>query len=149
MSFAQELKDRRCAAGLSQRSLAARCGVSQGKISAYETGRLQPEPETQRRLIRAARHLPSVVLGAQRDEVKRLAAEHRLGYPRVFGSVAEGTDTLSSDIDLLVTTEPGATLLDLVGFKLDVESLTGYEVDVISDGALPDDSPILEQAQWL
>jgi len=90
-----------------------------------------------------------VVLDRYREDVQRLAAEHHLAYVRVFGSVARGTDTLSSDIDLLVTPDGDASLLDLAAFMLDVEALTGYEVDVISDAPLADDSPILQEALWL
>src|SRR5437763_2637056 len=55
-----------------------------------------------------------------RDEVARLrgpilkaAAEHGAGDVRLFGSVARGEDTPESDIDFLVSLQPGRTLLDL------------------------------------
>jgi predicted nucleotidyltransferase len=89
------------------------------------------------------------VLDRCRDEVKRLAASHHLLYVRVFGSVARGTDTLSSDIDLLVTPDEEASLLDMAGFQLDVEELTGYEVDVVSDVPLTNASAIVVEALWL
>ena len=143
------MREARQTAGLSQRELARRARTSQSRISSYESGRLTPEPQTLRRLLQATRPLPSVVLDRYREDVQRLAAEHHLAYVRVFGSVARGTDTLSSDIDLLVTPDEDASLLDLAAFMLDVEALTGYEVDVISDAPLADDSPILQEALWL
>ncbi len=143
------LRVARRTAGLTQRQLARRARTSQARISSYESGKLTPEPETMRRLLKATRPLPSVVLDRCRDEVKRLAARHHLLHVRVFGSVARGTDTLSSDIDLLVTPDEEASLLDMAGFQLDVEQLTGYEVDVVSDVPLTDASAIVVEALWL
>jgi hypothetical protein len=149
VEFGATLRSARASAELSQRQLARRARTSQARISSYESGKLTPEPQTQRRLLQATRPLPSVVLDRCRDEVKRLAAAHRLLHVRVFGSVARGTDTLSSDIDLLVTPDDGASLLDMAGFMLDVEALTGYKVDVVSDAPLTDESEIVAQALWL
>lgn len=149
MEFGATLQAARRSAELSQRQLARRARTSQARISSYESGKLTPEEQTQRRLLQAARQLPSVVLDRCRDEVKRLAAERHLLYVRVFGSVARGTDTLSSDIDLLVTPDEGASLLDMAGFVLDVEALTGYKVDVVSDAPLTDGSEIVVEALWL
>lgn len=143
------MREARRRAGLSQRELARRARTSQSRISSYESGRLIPEPQTMHRLLQATRPLPSVVLDRCREDVQRLAAAHHLCYVRVFGSVARGTDTLSSDIDLLVTPDKDASLLDMAAFMLDVEELTGYEVDVISDAPLADDAPILQEALWL
>jgi predicted nucleotidyltransferase/uncharacterized protein with HEPN domain len=98
------------------------------------------------RLLRAARRLPSQVLDERRDEVVRLAARNRLSNVRVFGSVARGEGTLSSDIDLLVSPTSGTSLLDLAGFQAEVEELTGYRVDVVLDRGLDPGSPILADA---
>ena len=37
----------------------------------------------------------------------------------------------------------------MAGFQLDVEELTGYEVDVVSDVPLTDTSAIVVEALWL
>jgi uncharacterized protein len=55
---------------------------------------------------------------------------------RVFGSVARGEENDASDIDLLVTLEPGRTLLDLARLELRLESLIGRPVDVMAEGTL-------------
>lgn len=149
VEFGATLQAARRSAGLTQRQLARRARTSQARVSSYESGKLTPEPQTQHRLLQATRPLPSVVLDRCRDEVKRLAVEHHLLHVRVFGSVARGTDTLSSDIDLLVTPDDGASLLDMAGFMLDVQELTGYEVDVVSDAPLTDDDEIVAEALWL
>ncbi|MHB1599712.1 MAG: helix-turn-helix domain-containing protein, partial [Acidimicrobiales bacterium] len=110
MEFGATLRAARTSAGLSQRQLARRARTSQSRISSYESGSIMPETRTQHRLLQATRPLPSVALGRCREDVKRLAAEHHLLYVRVFGSVARGTDMLSSDIDLLVTPDDKASL---------------------------------------
>lgn len=55
---------------------------------------------------------------------------------RAFGSVARGEARPGSDLDLLVDLDPGRSLLDLVGFELDLEELLGIEVDVVTEPSL-------------
>ena len=54
----------------------------------------------------------------------------------VFGSFARGEATGSSDVDFLVEFEPGRTLLDLAGLRLDLCDALGREVDVATQGSL-------------
>ena len=61
----------------------------------------------------------------------------RLTNPRVFGSVARGTDTEASDLDLLVDPLPGASLLDVCGLQVELEDLLGVRVDVLTPADLP------------
>lgn len=66
---------------------------------------------------------------------------------RVFGSVARGDDTDSSDIDLLVEFEPGRSLLDQVHLIDDLQLLLGRRVDVVAEGGLlPRDAHIHAEA---
>ena len=58
---------------------------------------------------------PSTALIVHRSAVRRLLARHGLKNPRVFGSVARGKDTESSDLDILVDAPRGVSLLDIVG----------------------------------
>jgi predicted nucleotidyltransferase len=55
---------------------------------------------------------------------------------RVFGSVLHGTDRSGSDLDLLVDALPGATLFDLAGLQIELESLLGVRVDLRTPGDL-------------
>ncbi len=55
---------------------------------------------------------------------------------RVFGSMARGTGTSSSDLDLLIDLTPGMDLFDLIGLKQELENKTGLKVDVITEKSL-------------
>jgi hypothetical protein len=55
---------------------------------------------------------------------------------RLFGSMAKGTATSSSDLDLLVDLAPGRDLFDLIGMKQEIEALTGLRVDVVTERSL-------------
>ena len=53
-----------------------------------------------------------------------------------FGSFARGEAAGSSDVGFLVEFEPGRTLLDLAGLRLDLCHALGREVDVATQGSL-------------
>ena len=55
---------------------------------------------------------------------------------RLFGSVARGEATETSDLDLLIEMEPGRTLLDIIAIKQDLEELLGCKVDVVTEAAI-------------
>jgi predicted nucleotidyltransferase len=72
--------------------------------------------------------------------VERLASLAHLQNVRVTGSVARGTATADSDIDLIVDPLPEASLLDLAQFADDLEQLFDRPVDVLSARALDPDT---------
>ena len=76
------------------------------------------------------------------DEIRRIAHQHGIIDLRIFGSRATRRNTAESDLDLLVELEPGRDLLDLVGFKQDLESNLGCPVDVLTRNGL---SPYLRE----
>ncbi len=53
MTIGENIRQRRKAAGLRQRELANRLGVSQGRVSDLERGRTEPRLDTIRRLAAA------------------------------------------------------------------------------------------------
>lgn len=57
---------------------------------------------------------------------------------RVFGSAARGEEADGSDVDFLVSLEPGRTLLDLARLELRLEALLGRRVDVVTESGLRD-----------
>jgi len=72
----------------------------------------------------------------KRAAIVGLARRHGARSVRVYGSVARGEATESSDLDLLVEWEPDRSLLDVVGLKLDLEDLLGVTVDIGSESGL-------------
>jgi len=88
------------------------------------------------RLAAAAVPRPSRPLARHRAEVLALAARHHARDVRVFGSVARDEDRPGSDIDLLVSFDPGASLFDQIELSHELQELLGVGVDVVSEGGL-------------
>lgn len=80
---------------------------------------------------------PSASLALKRSAVREAALRFRTANPRVFGSIVHGNDEDGSDLDLLVDPLPGTTLFDLGGLQVELESLLGVPVDVLTPGDLP------------
>jgi predicted nucleotidyltransferase len=77
-----------------------------------------------------------VLLEERREEILRLAAKYGARNVRVFGSVARGEADEVSDIDFLVEMEPGRSLLDLGGLQVELETVMGCHVDVVTEKGL-------------
>jgi hypothetical protein len=136
-------------ARMSQVELAARAGVTQSVVSAYESGHRQPSVPTLAALIEAAGY--ELVVGIRRQprrlsrmsgpvgrrlrrrrrEVVAAAAGHGVSNLRVFGSVARGQDHSDSDVDLLADLPPDISLFGLGRVKADLEAIIGTRVDLL------------------
>ncbi len=68
----------------------------------------------------------------KRAEILRIASRYGAREIRMFGSVVRGEDDRESDIDFLVELEPERSLLDLGGLQMELESLLGCRVDVVT-----------------
>lgn len=79
---------------------------------------------------------PSVSLDLQRSAVRQVVLRYKTVNPRVFGSIVHGNDKDGSDLDLLVDPLPGTTLFDLGGLQVELETLLGVPVDVLTPGDL-------------
>jgi uncharacterized protein len=148
------LREARRRAGLSQMDLAARAGVTQSVISAYESGHRQPAIPTLTALIEATGHELVLSLRQERRGLARLsgpvgrrvrrnrhrlvevAAAHGVTALRVFGSVARGDDRPDSDVDLLVDLPPGLSLFGLGRVEAELEGIVGARVDLVPAGSL-------------
>ncbi len=154
-SAGEVLRDARLRAGMSQAELARRAGVSQPVISAYEGGRREPGLEMLRKLVAASGHdltisveqrpdrphgLPDTPRGRKLRRHRRalIAMAERCDATnlRVFGSVARGEDSSSSDVDLLVDLGPRVGLFTLIGLEMEMEELLGVDVDLIPASGL-------------
>jgi uncharacterized protein len=76
------------------------------------------------------------LLASKREAILSAARRRGAVNVRIFGSVARGDATASSDIDFLVDLEPGRSLLDLGGLLMDLEELLGTPVDVVTENGL-------------
>ncbi len=80
---------------------------------------------------------PSDLLETHRATIRRVVAAHRACNPRVFGSVAVGTDTEASDLDLLVEPLDAMSLFDLGAIIAELNEVMGVRVDVATPASLP------------
>ncbi len=71
-----------------------------------------------------------------RELVLETAARYGAYNVRIFGSVARGEETASSDIDFLVSMEPGRSLMDLGGLLYELQNILGVNVDVVTEKGL-------------
>jgi len=80
---------------------------------------------------------PTDVLSRHIRRVLELVTQHHGRSVYVFGSVARGEDTLSSDIDLMVDFEDGTSLLDHAALYGELTHLLApYSVHLVSSRAL-------------
>ena len=76
------------------------------------------------------------VIKEKRAEILRIASRLGARDVRVFGSVARKEADAGSDVDFLVDMEPGRSLLDVGGLQMELESLLGCRVDVVTERGL-------------
>jgi uncharacterized protein len=149
MESAVLLRSARRRARLTQTQLAARAGVTQSVVSAYEAGRRQPSLATLSSLIAATgyeldlqlRSVPrrlNVLTGSigtrVRQNRRRLldrAAAHGIRNLVVFGSVARGEEGPGSDLDLAAELPAGMGLVGLGRAREDFEAIVGCPVDLV------------------
>ena len=92
---------------------------------------------------------PSHVLNMHRQAIRQIVQAHNATNARVFGSVSQGLDDASSDLDILVDPTPQTSLFDIGAIRRELKQLLGVKVDVLTPNALPDSfrSHVLGQAQ--
>jgi predicted nucleotidyltransferase len=72
----------------------------------------------------------------KRQRIFEVAREHGAENIRIFGSVARGEAGPQSDIDFLISLEPGRSALDIGGFLMDLQDLLGCRVDIVTESGL-------------
>lgn len=139
MELNDRLRRARLAAGLTQHDLAARTGIHQPNIAAYESGARVPNEETCRVILTTLGVLPRDLVAQHRDQIVSALAERGVTDAMLFGSVAREEDDEGSDIDLIVTFPDGTSLLDVVGIDEMLEEIIGIDVDLVSARGLRPD----------
>jgi len=77
------------------------------------------------------------ILQEKREEILRIAAKHGAYNLRVFGSVARGEETPSSDIDFLIDYDLNKITAWFPGGLIeDLETLLNCKVDVVTTKSL-------------
>ena len=79
---------------------------------------------------------PGRLLAARRAEILALANRHGATSVHVFGSVARGDAGPESDLDLLVTFAPSASVFARLDLQDDLKDLLGIAVDITTPEAL-------------
>ena len=91
-------------------------------------------------------------LDSIRERATAASSKHGVVRAGVFGSFVRGVQKPDSDVDLLVEFEPGRSLLDLSGLRLDLIEVLGRDVDVVTRNALHPamrDAVLAEQVEIL
>ncbi len=84
------------------------------------------------------------------EAIKAIAARHKAFNVAVFGSIARGDDTETSDVDLLVDFLPGSSLVDEFRLENELREFLKIPVDLVSRGGLkPRDFHIHEESKPL
>jgi predicted nucleotidyltransferase len=76
------------------------------------------------------------IIADKKEQILALAAKYGASNIRVFGSVANGTANVDSDIDFLVDMEKDRSLFDVGGLLMDLQELFGRKVDVVTENGL-------------
>jgi hypothetical protein len=81
---------------------------------------------------------PSLALQTNRAAIRSVVERHRGSNARVFGSVLHGDDHEGSDLDILIDPTPNTTLMDVAKIQVELETLLGVSVDVLTPKSLPE-----------
>lgn len=80
---------------------------------------------------------PSIALNSHpgvREEIRALLNGHGLTNPRIFGSTSIGSDTESSDLDILVSKgNLKLGLLKMVRIEREISELLGVPVHIVTE----------------
>lgn len=72
-----------------------------------------------------------------KKDILHLSSKHHIKKVKIFGSLAKGCATPKSDIDLLVTLDKQADLMDLGGFYHDVSQLIPqHKIDIVTENSI-------------
>jgi predicted nucleotidyltransferase len=72
----------------------------------------------------------------QLERLKPTLEQNDVAYAGVFGSVARGEATETSDVDILIKFEKPKSLLDLVRLERELSGTLGRDVDLVTEASL-------------
>jgi len=147
MALGDDLKKYREHEGLSCREVARRAGVSTTTVTRIESGTLDPTAKMLERLLVVfgkrviiepdrthagmSKRLLDVL--SRRGAITNVCERYGVARLEVFGSVARGSSSATSDIDLLYTMKPGAALgYEFERMNEEFAEILNSKVDLVS-----------------
>lgn len=74
------------------------------------------------------------------EEIKNISTpilqKHKVTKAAIFGSMADGTFSSKSDVDILIELDDSYSLLDFIGIKLELEEALHRKVDLVEYRAI-------------
>jgi transcriptional regulator with XRE-family HTH domain len=143
------LRRERRRSAASQAEVAARAGVPQSTISAYESGARQPTLPMLSKLLEAmgaelvttTQPLPERLVALRgptglrirrhRHLIAEAAARYDVQNVRVRGPVTEGAEQVTDPVEVLVEPQAGTTVMGLLNLEIDLQELIGVPVRII------------------
>lgn len=121
--------------GLSQLEVARAANLHQSDVSVAESGKRTSTHLLKRVFEGIARSTsPSRIVERRRDVMRAYLESNGVSDVRIFGSTARGQDRWDSDIDIIATLPPKASLFDLVEWESDLRRLAGgIKVELTAD----------------
>lgn len=147
MALGDDLKKYREQEGLSCREVARRAGVSATTVTRIESGTLDPTAKMLERLLvvfgkrvviepdRTHSGMPKKLLDvlSRRGAITNVCERYGVARLEVFGSVVRGSSSATSDIDLLYTMKPGASLgYEFEQMNEELAEIFNSKVDLVS-----------------
>ena len=86
------------------------------------------------------------------DSIKKYFSNLPVKRAYLFGSYAQNTQTADSDVDILIDVDYSrkVSLLDFIGWKLELEKLLGKKVDLVAeDGISEHIRPFIDKSKKL
>lgn len=78
------------------------------------------------------------IIQKNESSLRDLCRKYDIEFLAVFGSTARGTETLESDVDLLVRFASPVSLFDLVGIERAFSDVLERDVDLVTESSLSD-----------
>ena len=79
------------------------------------------------------------IISSLREKKEEIYQKYRVKQIGVFGSIARGTATDTSDIDIYAEFAPDADILDYSGLSLELEELFHRSVDIATPSGIRDE----------
>jgi len=71
-----------------------------------------------------------------RKAILAITSKYGAKNVRIFGSMAKGSASSKSDVDILIELEKGKGLFDIISMKQDIEDLLHRKVDIVTEAAV-------------